>query len=492
LASSTVGWLFWPNILTQNGTISANSPSQLFSIPVSLVAMFALVDLLRRTGHVDWGALAVAVLGMAGSSGAKASTLPLIVGGIGVAFLASLVLRRQRLLLLGVGVVSTLLMAAGLAAVSGGSAGQRPMVGHIVSALKPYRVLVDQPVQYTSWVVDGLWTTPGVGPLLFVGVALASALMIVRNLGFVLPFLHRSLRRDLGAWLMAGACLASVLVYFSLAHSGYSQLYFVYGAIPYGSALWAWAIKEQVTGNPGRKVVAVVTAAVVAVASSLAFFGDLGEVPTTEFAPMLASLRSFVLWATVLLVVLLVVTCAAVLGRRRGRLSLLLPVASVVLVTPHATGAVVPTVYRALHPPAAAAPNIDRMDEASAGVWIADNVPEFDVLSTNIHCLRFTSLRCDSKKWWISGLGGRRVLLEAWNYTPKSVGKGYYDPALYALNQEAFVAPTRESVQRLKDRGVSWMVADEQPGYPVPSDALSGFGTLRYENSTIRIYELDR
>ncbi len=232
LGSSTVGWLFWPDILEQNGTISANSPSQLFSIPVSLLAMCALVDVVRRTEGVHWGALALAALGMAGSAGSKASTLPIIVGGIGVAFLAALVLRRQRLLLLGIGAFSFVLMVGGLLAVSGGGSGQRPVVGHVLTRLQPYRVLIEGPISYDNAFIDGLWNAPGVGPVLLVGLLLASALMIIRNLAFVLPLFHRAMRIDLGAWLLAGSCLASVLVYFTLAHGGYSELYFAYGAIP--------------------------------------------------------------------------------------------------------------------------------------------------------------------------------------------------------------------------------------------------------------------
>ncbi len=239
-------------------------------------------------------------------------------------------------------------------------------------------------------------------------------------------------------------------------------------------------------------MVTAITAGVVAVASTWAFFATQGRPLTTEPAPILANLKAFVTAAVVLLAVLGVVTLAAVFGRRFRALSILLPVASVVLVTPHATGAVVPTVYRALHPPAAPAPNVDRQDEAAAGLWIAKHVPEYALMSTNIHCLKGTTLKCDSRKWWISGLGGRRVLVEAWNYTPRSVGKGYYDPALLTSTRPPSSRPRARSVKALKDRGVTWMVADTQVGYHAASPNLSDFGTIRYKNSTVTIYELNR
>jgi len=492
LASSTFGWPFWPDVVPNFGNISALSPSQLFSVPLSLLTVHALVELLRNGRGPAYGTFAVAVLGMLGCAGAKASTLPLIVGGLGVAFLASLVLRRQRLVLLGLGTVAFFLMAVGQLYVSGGGSGQAPMLGHALTRLRPYQILVGTRVDYDLRVADGLWNAPGVGKILLPGLLLAMGLAIVRVLSFVLPLLLTRLRQDLAAWLLSGVCLAACLVFMTLAHNGFSQVYFIYGATPFGSVLWAWGLREILRGHRGRQLVAMGTTAVVTVAVTWGYFSAQGDAATSDRGVMLTSLRAFVVQACVLLGVLTVLTIVSVVGRRHLLLNALRPVAVVALVVPFAVGGVVHTVHSGLNPPGPPAYNGDRLDESRAGVWIEANVPEFAVMATNIHCLRGTSSRCDSRKWWISGLGGRRVLIESWNYTPRGAVGGYYDLPLLRLNQEVFWRPTAENVQRLADLGVTWLVADTQPGNTPPSRSLATFATPRYSNDTITVYELTR
>lgn len=492
LGSSVFAWPFWPDVVPNFGNISAQSPSQLFSIPVSLVAMIALVDLLRHQERSTWGVATVAVLGMVGSAGAKASTLPLIVGGIGVAFLASLILRRKRVLLFCLGFIASLIMLAGQIAVSGGSAGQGPMLGHALTRLSPYRVLVSPRVDYSLHVADGLWNTPGVGKILLPGLLLAMALAILRNLSLFLPLLHGAMRRDLAAWLTAGTCLASCLVLFILAHRGFSQVYFIYGAIPFGSALWAWSLSIMLRGNRARQIASAVTAVVVGAVTTWGYFAHRGHQAIEERAPMLEALQTFMWQALIIVAVLCLIQLAAVIWRREPAMAALLPVATVAILTPFVVGAIVPTVYQLTRPPGPPTLNVDRLDESRAGVWIAKHVPEYDVMATNIHCRAGKGLRCDSRKWWISGLGERRVLLEAWNYTPRGAAAGYYDKALYDLNDRAFTDPTPATLKELGAKGVKWLVADHQPGYDRPSTRLDELATRRYANETITIYELGR
>ena len=91
--------------------------------------------------------------------------------------------------------------------------------------------------------LDGLVHTPGVAVLL-VALLLIVVLTYGRLLAGFIPFFQRALRTDLAAWLLAGLCLTPFIPFFVIAHSGYSQYYFLFGAIPFGSALWAWSIGE--------------------------------------------------------------------------------------------------------------------------------------------------------------------------------------------------------------------------------------------------------
>ena len=491
LAASISGWPFWPDVSGVFNSINALSPSQLFSVPISLLTVHALADLLRRRGSPDWGAAAVGFLGVLGSSGAKASTLPVLLGGVGVAFLAALFLRRQRMLLLGVAAVITVITVAGLLAVSGGGSGQGMMLGHNLTILRPYRVLVPGPVDYTQKVADGLWNAPGVGKVLLAGLMLSLGFSMLRNLALFLPLVQRTLRRDLAAWLLAGACFASFLPFFLLAHSGYSEYYFVYGTIPFGSALWAWSVQDLLRRHRTQVRLVWVTGLVMGLATTLALLSARDHVPATTPAPMLESLRSFVTAAVVVLSALAAVTLVALRATRPSRRALLL-VAPTVLLTPFVVGAVVPNVLTSLHPPPRSPASPDVLEESQAGLWIRDHVPERDLMATNIHCLARQGLRCYSRKWWISGIGERRVLIESWGYTPRGAVSGYYDPALYALNDKAFTDPTPGTLKALADKGVTWLVADRQDGYEAPSPLLDELATPRYSNSTITVYELRR
>ncbi len=386
LAASITGWPFWPDVIGSFSNISALSPSQLFSVPLSLVTMHALVDLLRRERAIEWGAAAVALISVLGSSGAKASTLPVLTGGIAIAFLAALCLRRQRVLLLAVGAIVSACTLGGLLAVSGGGSGSGAMLGHNLTILQPYRLLVKKPLDYSQVVADGLWNAPGVGKVLLVGLLLSMGFSMVRGLALFLPFFQRALRKDLGAWLLAGSCFASFIPFFLLAHRGYSEYYFIYGTIPFGAALWAWSLSDLLRGNRARIIVAGVTAVVMGGLTAWVWWKNTTRTPITEFAPMLKNLQSFVTVSVILLAALLVVTIVAVASKGRA-LSALLPVATVTLLTPFVVGAFVPNVHRTLHPPAPPAVSADVLQESEAGVWIRDHVPEFDLMATNIHCV---------------------------------------------------------------------------------------------------------
>ena len=89
-------------------------------------------------------------------------------------------------------------------------------------------------------------------------------LMQIRLAAMVLPVFIRPLRHDLAAWLLAGMCLAALGPFLLLAHPGYSQYYFVYGATPFGCVLWAWALSHLVGDSRERAVAASVTAGAVA------------------------------------------------------------------------------------------------------------------------------------------------------------------------------------------------------------------------------------
>ncbi|MEO6996459.1 MAG: hypothetical protein ABI112_00055, partial [Terracoccus sp.] len=169
----------------------------------------------------------------------------------------------------------------------------------------------------------------------------------------------------------------------------------------------------------------------------------------------------------------------------------LLPLASVALIAALAGSAVVTTVTGRSAAPTAGAPNETVRAQGEAALWVRAHVPLDALTATNTHCLSGTGFgpECDSRRWWLSGLSGRRVLLESWSYVPAAVRVGYYDPALYALNQSAFAAPTPEVLKRMQALGVSWLVAERLPG-EVVSDRLNVLATPRWSNDLVTVWQL--
>jgi hypothetical protein len=111
-------------------------------------------------------------------------------------------------------------------------------------------------------------------------------------------------------------------------------------------------------------------------------------------------------------------------------------------------------------------------------------------MATNDHCLSGTGPTCRSREWWISGLGGRRVLVESWDYLPSSAPLGRYgNPDLYALNQAAFTDPGPRTFAPLRDRGVSWLVADSSAEGSV-SPRLPDEAQLAFRSGDISVYRL--
>ena len=479
LVVPTLGSTLWPGIVTASDHLNPLSPSQVFSTPLTLLLVITLVDLVRAPGRPQAATAATALIAALAAGGSKSSALPVVLGGVGAAFVAALVLRRNRLVLLGTGLVGAVLAALALAFVSGGGSGAGYQLLSALSLFAPYRELVTGAPDLRTPVLDGLVGTEGIGPILLVSLLLVTALTFGRLLAGVLPFVQRALRSDLAAWLLAGTCLTPFIPFFVIAHSGYSQFYFVLGAIPFGSALWAWSIAELVGDSRRRARAAALTvvAAVVVPARSL---------PTGRPAQA-AELWTFSLQAAGLLAGVLAIAAAALVLRRRGH-DWLLPVAACAVIAPLLVTA--PIQLLRDHPRAAASPEPGLTEQNAAAAWIADNVPLYDVMATNDQCLNGRGPSCDAREWWVSGLAGRRVLLEGWAYLPASATPaGYQDPPLLALNQAAFTRPGAGTLGALRQRGVRWLVADTRAGEV--STSLATLTTRVFESGAVSVYRLD-
>lgn len=482
-----VSYTFWPGTVDALDHLSPLSPSQVFSSALALLLVITLADLVRATGRPGRGTIAMALLAALATSGSKSSALPVVLGGVGVAFVAALVLRRNRLLVLGIGVVGGALTAAAYPFVAGGDGGSRLHLFSALSLFPFFRQVVTPDPDVSTPVLRDLLHTPGIGPVLLVALLMVVLLSFVRLLSGVLPFFQRSLRSDLAAWLMAGMCLTSFVPFLVIAHPGYSEFYFVYGAIPVGSALWAWSIGELVGDSRTRARAAATSFAAMGVLSSIAAVVVHRRPAPADEAAQSAQLWTFTLQVGLYVLVVVSLLAAALVLRRRGK-DWLLPAAAGVVVGPLLVTGLWGLGQLGDQAPSSSDPQLMSLSRAAA--WIDRNVPLYDVMATNDHCLwsTGTDTSCDSREWWISGLGGRRVLLEGWAYLP-SVAKGeYHDLGLYALNQAAFTEPDASTLGAVRARGVRWLVADTSAG-PVSPDLAAATDKV-FESGTVSVYRL--
>ena len=136
--------------------------------------------------------------------------------------------------------------------------------------------------------------------------------------------------------------------------------------------------------------------------------------------------------------------------------------------------------------------------------WLRANTPTSDIVATNIHCrpADSTAQFCDSRSFMVSGLGGRRTVLEGWAYTAQAHALHGVDgrshlfqpspfPEQYELSQAAFEAPTTATLDSLADEyGARWLVGVRRAG-PVSAE-LDDLADEVFDNGDVVIYRLDR
>jgi len=131
-------------------------------------------------------------------------------------------------------------------------------------------------------------------------------------------------------------------------------------------------------------------------------------------------------------------------------------------------------------------------DAGAAMAWINQHTPNDAVVATNRHCVEGPQRsHCLSLAFWVSGLGGRRTVLEGWGYTGAATSASAPSPfpARLAVNDAVFTNPNAQDINQLRQRyGANWLVADTSAG-PV-SPRIAWFARPRFTSGEITIYEL--
>src|SRR5665648_511009 len=300
---------------------------------------------------------------------------------------------------------------------------------------------------------------------------------------------------------MSGVVLAGWVVYLVLAHWSYSQAYFLRLANPVALVFAVWALAAAIPSKAGGRRVAAVLAGgtllgtgVVALCRAVtpSLSGRMNSLPVVA--------TSFVVPLAVLCVVVVVGLITWVVARRkvpglRGWGSGLV-LAALVLGGP-AQGAIAGSSHDLIAFVGDTAVPVGggyRLSPGAAAVmaWVNQRTPNDAVVATNRHCVTGpTRPSCLSLAFWVSGLGGRRTVLEGWGYT--SAAKWATAPSPFperlAVNDAVFTNPSVDAIDKLRQGyGVSWLVADTSAG-PV-SSALAQFAVPRFSSGEVTVYQL--
>jgi hypothetical protein len=482
--------------------IAGASPSQTYAIPMLGLLIVVALEVLRGRRLAWWAWVAVFPLALA-CAGAKSSALPPFVAGLVLAVVVLFFRYRDRfragLLLLGLTLAG---MLVGMKVFAGGGAGTLAVQPFsILIWFTPYRQTIgaDDPIDSSMSLPLGL-SEHGIGGLVFALGILGWWLLVQspRLLG-VLALTTRRPRADPAAWLLGGIGVAGTGAAFLLWHPSASQIYFFLSAAPFAALLTVWFLADQ--ARTWRPVVAGLAAGAL-----WALFAPRGVSPehkeALDWAWALA--EPILLTAAVAAVVGVVVLLAwrALSGRFAWRA---IPAGLIAAVLGASLAA-------------SANGNVERADadkaklnakyavtanEMRAALWLGAHSGRDDLIATNVHCQPVASLdsACDARAFWVSGLSGRRALVESWGYTDQAVaanwvdGKRYFmQPAPYpdrfALNQRVFAQGDAADVDKLRtEYHVKWLLADWRAAGSV-SPELAKVAHLRYQAGSVSVYEL--
>jgi hypothetical protein len=484
------------------------SPTLVFSIPFVAAVAVLLVEIARgeRLGRGGWILFGLLV---PVATASKSSSLPVLLGGIVLGGLAAWVMtRRPPWAMIAALGGALFVLAATIPFLAGGGSGAGLQFGATFSFKGQFINVVGR---------NGI---PGTGGLLPTQISqvpwglklILPALVIcfvlsqlARVLG-LFALLHREVRRDVAAWVLAGIVLAGWAGTLLINHTANGELYFAYSAIPAGAALTAWLLTALA---PARRTALVVVGGLLLGAAVGAYLYRWG--PGGTAGAWQAVWRNNLAWPVL---ALLAITAAGVAAwwLLRWRFRALAGAGLAVLVAA-GIGLGVDTTYRDVSGRTEAAidgklPNpgtrgkfyVNRSEMIAAG-WLAENAPPKDYIATNVHCeMVKTDADCINRSFWVSALTEHAVVLEGWAYQPATQemhganGMPYFkqdtaDPERRRINDAAFTAPTAAGLAELYTRyQARWLYADVRATEVSP--LLGTLADERFRTNTVIIYQL--
>ncbi|MFU8872992.1 hypothetical protein [Micromonospora sp. SL4-19] len=472
---------------TQATFIVWGSPSMTYSWVLLLPLIAVVGDIIGRARAstvpvIGRGAWAIAVLLLAASTGAKASSLPVLLAA--VLFTAGVLLVVRRRLEWMLLLVAALALGAQLFATAVLFAFESH--GVAVSPFSALRVYVRS--------VEG-WSTEQQA-LLWVGVAVACLLYLQLRMAGVVALLHvRRWRLEPVQLFLLGGALAGPAIFLLVSHPGASNHYFSRTGFAFGVLLSGWGYAELLERAAlparGRALLAASAAgfAVLLTLIQLRFPAPLSSAIHERVYPLLRWAGALVLLALALGVLWRLLARGRPALAGRGGAVLLTGV-----LVAGAPGLVLDAQVSQQEPNGGAYRGVSMpASKVEAARWVRDHSSPDDVVATNSHCQTVSAAGCDSRTFWVSAYTERSVLVEGWAFAPRMVGQGwtapFWDSERLRLNDVAFAAPTPAGLAELRDRyGVRWLVADRTVAAESP--ALADLAELRFRNKRVSVYRL--
>ncbi|MFC5665488.1 hypothetical protein ACFP3U_21235 [Kitasatospora misakiensis] len=490
------------------GLLSWASLSLTYSQPLLVALATAVGEVLRGCGPeadrrgvpaLGRGAFVLVGLFALASSAAKASTLPVTLGGLALVGLVLAVTTRRiprPVVLLG-----GILLGAQLFATV------------LVFDFQSYGL---QPGLFGS--IRKYWADPQLGPAparAAVALATLAAFLLnhqLRLLGAVPLIWRRRMRLEPVQWFLLGAALAGPAAY--LLIGGFNASYFTIASAPFAALLsaWGWCELVERAALPRRAAAGLAVGAVLtgAALTWLTYrFSDrwagfavrllgrgTGSRAHWPLLPMLAA--ALAVAAVAVLGLLLWRGARRVLPSLRGR-----------------GGVVALTGLCAVALPALPLDALQGREygwdfswalsgrQVEAARWVRARSLPSDVIATNSHCWEFDDYAdgpgCDnSRSQWLSAYSERSVLVEGWAYAPRLVARSgggvvardaFWDQRLFRLNEDAVYRPTAEVIERLRrEHRVRFLVVDRKAGAESPR--LREYAEPVFDNGRVAGYRL--
>ena len=472
------------------------SMSLVYSWVLLLALIAVLADVLRTTGGdaaersaavqdrsgalptIGPGAYVLTLLLALGSSGAKASSLPVVLAALAFTGVALLVGQRR--------LPRPVIAAAAIVAIAEVFA---------IAALFRFNAytlkigVLSELARY--WTQPPLPRAPWQHGLVVLGVWAAFLINMQSRVAGIVPLLWlRRARLMPVEWFLLGGALAGPALHLCFASA--NARYFSRAGFTFGVILSAWGyglVCDRAKLSRRASVAIGVGAAAFAlalVAAQLLFAGPevRGPDPSRRILPILQ-------WSAIL--VMAGVAGALVWRASRPRWPALRGRGAVVALTAVLVAGAPGLVMDAHQSPGYSM--VLPRSRVEAARWVRDHSGPDDVLATNVHCLQGTGPTCDPRSFWLSAYAERSVLVEGWGFAPRIAGvradvrHPFWDQPLLRLNDETFTAPTPANLGELRQRyGVRWLVVDRTVA--PESERLAELAARRFDNGRMAVYEL--